>query len=98
MTVLVTAELFIKPEQADGFLQLLQAALPKTREYDGCESLDTFVNQDDPGHIIMVERWTERAAHERYMTWRTEQGMFDVLADLASAPPRFHYFDPRPEI
>ena len=98
MTVLVTAEMFIKPERVDEFLQLLQAALPETRAYKGCEGLDTFVNKDDEGHIFFVERWAERADHETYLQWRTEQGMFDVLADFASAPPKVHYFDPRPEI
>ena len=98
MTVLATAELFIKLERADEFLQLLKAALPDTRAFKGCEGLDTFVNQDDPGHIIMVEKWAERADHETYMKWRTEQGMFDALTDFVTAPPRFNYFDPRPDI
>ena len=98
MTVMATAEFFIRPERADEFLQLLQGALPDTRAFKGCEGLETFVNQDDVGHIFLVEKWAERADHESYLAWRTEQGMLDVLADFVSAPPKFQYFDPRADI
>jgi quinol monooxygenase YgiN len=98
MSVLATADLFIKPDRVDELLEILREALPDTRAYEGCEGLDLFVDQDEPGHILMVEKWTERAAHQKYLGWRQEQGMFDVLADFISAPPRFLYFDPRPDV
>lgn len=98
VSVLATADLFIKPERADEFLELLKGALPDTRAYEGCETIDTFVSQDEPGHIILVEKWAERANHESYLTWRTEQGLFEAIADFMSAPPRFSYFDPRTDV
>lgn len=98
MTVLVTVDLSIKPDRVAEILELLTGALPDTRAYAGCEVVDTFVDQDDPGHILLVGRWAERTDHETYLGWRTEQGLFDTLADAVTAPPRFTYLDPRPDV
>jgi quinol monooxygenase YgiN len=97
--VLVTLDLYVKPDRLDEFLGVLQRALPDTRAYQGCESLETFTDVDHPGHVILVERWSERAAHERYFAWREEQGMRAVIVDfLASEEGGFHYFEPRPDV
>jgi quinol monooxygenase YgiN len=99
MGVMVTLDLFIKPERLDEFLGIMAGSLPDTRAYDGCEGLETFVDLDIPGHVILVERWTERAAHERYLAWREEQGMTAFLMDfVASTEGGFHYFEPRPDV
>lgn len=98
MSVFVTAGFFIKPDRVDELLQILQGALPDTRAFEGCERIDTFVDQDEPGHILLIEQWTERAAHQKYLGWRQDQGMFELLADFITAPPQFQYFDPRADV
>jgi quinol monooxygenase YgiN len=98
MSVLATADLFIKPERVQELLEILREALPDTRAFAGCQGLDTYVDEDDPGHILLVETWSARADHETYLGWRQEQGLFDVLAPFISAPPRFSYFGARPDI
>jgi len=87
MSVFATADFFIKPDRVDELLQILQGALPDTRAFEGCERIDTFVDLDEPGHILLFEQWTERAAHQKYLGWRQEQGMFELLADFVTAPP-----------
>ena len=95
----VTFDLYVKPERLDEFLGVLRQALPDTRAYQGCESLETFTDMDHRGHVILVERWSERAAHERYFAWREEQGMRAVIMDfLANEDGGFHYFEPRPDV
>jgi quinol monooxygenase YgiN len=98
MSVLATADLFIKPDRVAELLELLRAALPDTRSFAGCERLDVFADQDEPGHVLLVEKWAQRADHEKYLGWRQETGMFDVLADFATAPPQFRYFDAHPDV
>lgn len=98
MTVVATAEFFVKPEKAEEFLGLLKEALVDTRGFRGCEHLDTYVNQDDPGHVFLFETWAARSDHEAYLQWRMETGMMDLLAPFVAAPPKFTYFDARPEI
>ena len=56
MSVLATADLFIKPDRVDELLEVLRDALPDTRAYEGCEGLALFVDQDEPGHIFTVEK------------------------------------------
>lgn len=98
MGVLATADFFIKPERADEFLEVLRGALPDTRAYDGCESIETYVDQDTPGHVLLIERWAARSNHEAYLSWRVEQGMVEVLADFFTAPAQFQYFEARADV
>jgi quinol monooxygenase YgiN len=98
MAVLVTAEFFIKPELIDDALRLLAEVLPDTRGFEGCETLETVVNLDDPGHVMLVERWRSRDAHVAYFAWRVDSGSANGLVDMMAAPPVFRYFEPRPNI
>ncbi len=66
MSTLAIAEFWIHPEKLDEFLGVMKAVLPDTRSFEGCEGLETFTNQDEPGHVILVEKWTDRSAHENY--------------------------------
>jgi quinol monooxygenase YgiN len=49
MSLLAIAEVFVVPEKSEAFFDLLKEALLDTRSFNGCESLETYVNQDDPG-------------------------------------------------
>ena len=98
VSVLVTVDLFVDPERQDELLKVFGAAFPDTRRYEGCEEITAFVDQDQPGHLLLVERWARRADHESYLEWRRETGMFDVLADFATAAPEFRYFDSRSDV
>lgn len=98
MTTMATAEFSIKPEKLDEFLDIMKAALVDTRAFDGCEGLDTYTSQDEPGLVVLVEMWADRSKHEAYLAWRVEGGMMEMLADFVTAPPRFAYFDPRPDV
>lgn len=98
MSIVATADFYVKPEKAEEFLALLKEALPDTRSFKGCEHLDSYVNQDDPGHVFLIETWDARSDHESYLAWRMETGMMELLTPYATAPPKFTYFDARPEI
>lgn len=98
MSIMATAEFFVKPEKVEEFLAMMAKALPDTRAYEGCEGVDTYHNQDDPGQVLLVERWAERSNHESYLGWRMETNMMDALGPFISAPPKFAYFDARPEV
>jgi quinol monooxygenase YgiN len=98
VSVLVTVDLLVDPARQDELLQGHSEAFPDTRLYGGCQQLTTFVDQDQPGHVLLVERWVQRVDHENYLGWRQETGMFDVLAGFVTAPPVFRYFDERPDV
>ena len=93
MSSVVTLDLAVDPARVDDFLAALKAALPDTRAYAGCRSIDILTDQDKPGHVLFYEVWDSRAHHEKYLAWRTETGMMDQLGPYLTAPPAFGYFD-----
>lgn len=98
MSTFVSGEFFVKPEKSEEFLGILKGALPDTRGFEGCELVETHVDQDDIGHIFLLERWGDRSDHAAYLKWRGETGMMEALAPYVTAPPKFTYFDARPEV
>lgn len=77
---------------------MLQGALPDTRAFDGCELLEVHANQDEPGHLLFVQQWASRSHQEKYLGWRMETGMLDLIEPYVTAPPKFTYFHARPEV
>lgn len=59
-------------------------ALDETRAYEGCESVETFIDADNPDRIILLKKWGQRSNHEAYLNWRVEGGMLDMIGPLAS--------------
>lgn len=98
MSVLATAEFFVSPERTDEFLELLKQALPDTRGFDGCRLVETYVDQDQPGHVYLIEQWAERSNHEAYLEWRIENGMMDLIGPFVTAPLEIRYFDGHPDV
>jgi quinol monooxygenase YgiN len=98
MAVVVTAEFFFKLDLINDALSLLAEVLPDTRGFEGCETLETVIDLDDPGHVMVLERWTSRDAHVAYRAWRVDSGSATGLVDMMAAPPFIRYFEPRPDI
>ena len=55
MAVTVTLALVIKKERLDEFKGVIKDALPDTRAFEGCQSVDVYENQDNPGELFLVE-------------------------------------------
>lgn len=77
-------------------LDALTAALVETRAYDGCVSVETFVDADYPDTIMLIEDWETRGQNENYMAWRVETGMLDMLEPILSAPLEVRYLEAHP--
>ena len=93
MSVTILLELHSKPENLEQLKSIFQEILPDTRAYDGCQGLELIVNQDDPNHFIVIEKWNSRQHYETYFAWRVETGVVDKLAALSSQPPSIRYYD-----
>jgi quinol monooxygenase YgiN len=98
MAVTVVLELHLKPEGVADTLSDLERQLPDTRAYDGCLSVETFVDQDDPCHVVLIERWREKADQERYLAWRAETGSLGATVERSVGPPTITFLDLRPEL
>lgn len=86
-----------QPGKGVDLLGALSVALVETRAFNGCVSVQTFVDSDDPDTITLIEQWESRADQEKYLTWRLESGMMEMLEPIVSAPPEFHFLDAHPE-
>jgi quinol monooxygenase YgiN len=89
MTHTVIVEFPCAPGKGKEFLSLLFAALVDTRAYAGCLSVETFFDQDNPDLIILWEKWAKRTDQEKYLAWRVESGMLDMIGPFLNGAPKF---------
>ena len=86
MSVMVTVEWPAKPETLAEFLEVLRQALVDTRAYDGCENVQTFV-EESTGRVLLVELWATEEHQKTYMGWRMETGMMDAIGGYLNSAP-----------
>ncbi|MFJ4219138.1 putative quinol monooxygenase [Curtobacterium luteum] len=72
----------------------IRETLAQTRAFDGNESLEVIVEDSDPQHVVVVERWASTAHHQAYVAWRgTPEGAAEALAAVIAGPPVTRTFD-----
>jgi quinol monooxygenase YgiN len=87
MSVTVTLLFPTKAEESDNFWSALISVLPDTRAYDGCVSVTTHRDLDDPSKIFLIEVWDSREHQQKYLAWRVETGLMDAIGPMLAAPP-----------
>ena len=58
-----------------------------TRGWNGCKSLKMFESCESPNKIIIWQKWDNKQSQESYIKHRHDDGTFDLLTPLMSAPP-----------
>ena len=81
MTTLVFVDLKPNSNDKDALLEYLGSIIEDTRNYDGCQFCDIYLEDDDVG-MIFVENWESKAHYDKYLAWRTEQGIGDLLGPI----------------
>lgn len=92
MAVRVILEVKAKPGTGDEVVAFFGSILPETRAYEGCTSIDTLQNSEDPGNVV-VEVWDSRGQYEKYLAWQRERGVSDRLKQALAEPPSIRHFD-----
>lgn len=87
MTTIVHLEIQIDPSHLDRAAEHLSATLAATRAWPGNEGLEALVDDADPGHVLIVERWATTADHDAYAAWRTTTEGRSTLGEVLAAPP-----------
>jgi len=93
MSVVVLFEPQAAPGKEDELVSLLAEILPDTRAFDGCGSLTVHRDQDEPGRLVLVERWASRDHHAAYLRWRADRGDIERLGALLAGPPSTRFCD-----
>jgi len=81
MSQFIVAEFHAAEGKLNELLAALKQALPETRAYDGCLVLDSWLDEER-ATIVITEQWVSFDHYERYLDWRRETGVFDILAPM----------------
>lgn len=86
MSTTVHLELWLDPARLDDAPTVIDETLVATRAWPGCESLEVIIDDADPAHLIVVERWATTADHTAYAAWRQTPEGRHRLGELLAAP------------
>lgn len=81
MKNLVIVSFPAKPETINNLKETLKSALPDTRNFDGCISVKTFI-EESANIIHLIEDWETLEHQQKYLAWRIETGLLDLLEPL----------------
>ena len=79
--------------EAATFIELCRNAFSKTRNYDGCKSIDISIGQENSNLLVMTEKWESKKHHEAYLKFRTEDGTLAKLGAMLSGSLKISYLD-----
>ena len=91
MAVMVTLEFPLITQKADEMINILKSALVETRKYDGCVSVDSFV-QECGGNLILIEHWESKLKQEAYLKWRMDTGLIETIQPFLKSPLVIKYY------
>lgn len=78
MKNLVIVSFPAKSESLETLKEAMKRALPDTRSFEGCLSVDTYI-EESTNTIHLIEDWETLGHQEKYLNWRIETGL---LTDL----------------
>jgi len=81
MSATVIAEFPAASGKFSELCDTMRAALPDTRSFDGCEEVVTLIDEQAET-LMLVERWASHDHYDRYLAWRMENGLVELLEPL----------------
>ena len=81
MKNLVIVSFPAKADTLEILKQSLKEALPETRSYDGCISVDTFIDEST-NTVHLIEDWESLEHQANYLNWRIETGLLTALEPI----------------
>ena len=97
MAVVALLELRFQPEGLEKAYQMLHEILVDTRAFEGCLSVDVLIDNADPAHVIVHERWASPEHDAAYREWRAGAGA-TALGTVVSAAPVLTVLTPSSEL
>ena len=78
----IIAEFRVKADQTEAFKELLGSALVDTRSFKGCRR-DIYEDSEKPVFYALSDY--SHYDYDKYLAWRTEQGIGDLLGPILMA-------------
>lgn len=88
-TLIVVAELMVKPDKLDAFFDYAVEILKLGRGYGGNIQFDILFNAAQPERVIFYEAWESPQAQEDFVASRIQAGDRTKLRSLLAAEPQF---------
>jgi quinol monooxygenase YgiN len=87
--LVVIAELKVKEDRIEAFLDYTVDNLSISRGYPGNIAFDILIDEIKPGEVTFYEVWESAEAQQAYMGWRTQAGDLTTLMAFLAADPKF---------
>ncbi len=87
--VVMLAELTVKPDKIEEFLDYTVENLKLSRSYPGNIEFDILIDETHPYNVIFYEVWELPKAQQDYMAWRVRAGDLTKLLSLLASEPKF---------
>ena len=81
MKNLVIVSFPAKAETLETLKEAMRRALPATRSFEGCLSVNTFI-EESTNTIHLIEDWETLDHQATYLSWRVETGLLTDLDPL----------------
>ena len=88
----VTIELQVDPTKMAEFLNVMAAAAPDTRAFNGCRLFDIYVDDNTPGRVLFYEIWDSKPQQQAYLAWREETKFRDQIAPYLTGGKPANYY------
>lgn len=87
--LVMLAELTIKPEKLEAFLDYTVENLKISRSYPGNIAFDILIDEARPNVVLFYEVWESAEAQQAYMAWRVQAGDLTTLLSFLADEPKF---------
>ncbi len=87
--LVMLAELTIKPDKREAFLDYTVENLALSRTASGNIAFDILLDDARPDQVLFYEVWESVEAQQAYMAWRVERGDLAILMSFLAAEPKF---------
>ena len=87
--LVMLAELTIRPEKLEAFLDYTVENLKISRSYAGNIQFDILIDEKRPNTVQFYEVWESVEAQQAYMAWRVKAGDLTTLLSFLAAEPKF---------
>jgi quinol monooxygenase YgiN len=90
MSLRVTLNCQVKPNQLDLLLPFLEKNLPNVRSFDGCIGVTVYFDKEST-EMLLEEEWLSVEQHQAYLKFIENNGVLGALASFLASPPVIKY-------
>ena len=80
--MIVTISFQAADGKRDDLVETMNAILPDTRAFDGCNNIALTESTETPGLLMLLEDWESADHYAKYKAWRAESGTSVLSGDL----------------